>query len=188
MRPLIQYDLDEPPTVPSPTVVPPPHPSNTHRPQTKKRKRNHRNQQKHQPAYPQKTPLQHWDDPGSTAIGVVYDEQEGSAVPSLSESVQGSAYVDDVEEEKEDYGEEWGFEEEEGEESRPLTREEIWDDAALIDAWNSAEAEYEVLFPHHPLVYSYSHPLQRPTTARPKPGRQNPSNGHRCMSCSSCSS
>ena len=35
-------------------------------------------------------------------------------------------------------------EEEEEEESRELTHEEIWDDSALIDAWNSAAAEYEV--------------------------------------------
>jgi hypothetical protein len=31
-----------------------------------------------------------------------------------------------------------------GEESRELTHDEIWDDSALIDAWNSATAEYEV--------------------------------------------
>ncbi|KAG2160220.1 uncharacterized protein EDB93DRAFT_1244973 [Suillus bovinus] len=31
----------------------------------------------------------------------------------------------------------------EEEESRELTHEEIWDDSALIDAWNSATAEYE---------------------------------------------
>jgi hypothetical protein len=32
----------------------------------------------------------------------------------------------------------------EGEESRELTYEEIWDDSALIDAWNAATEEYEV--------------------------------------------
>lgn len=31
------------------------------------------------------------------------------------------------------------------EESRDLTHEEIWDDSALIDAWNAATEEYEVL-------------------------------------------
>lgn len=31
----------------------------------------------------------------------------------------------------------------EEEESRELSHEEIWDDSALIDAWNSATAEYE---------------------------------------------
>ena len=34
--------------------------------------------------------------------------------------------------------------EEDEEQSRELTHEEIWDDSALIDAWNSAAAEYEV--------------------------------------------
>jgi hypothetical protein len=32
----------------------------------------------------------------------------------------------------------------EHEESRELTYEEIWDDSALIDAWNAAAEEYEV--------------------------------------------
>jgi hypothetical protein len=35
-------------------------------------------------------------------------------------------------------------EEEEEEESRELTHTEIWDDSALINAWESAAAEYEV--------------------------------------------
>ena len=35
-------------------------------------------------------------------------------------------------------------ENEEGEESRELTYEEIWDDSALINAWNAATEEYEV--------------------------------------------
>jgi hypothetical protein len=30
--------------------------------------------------------------------------------------------------------------------SRELTHEEIWDDSALIEAWNAAEEEYEVRF------------------------------------------
>lgn len=41
-------------------------------------------------------------------------------------------------------------EEEDENESRMLTQEEIWDDSALIDAWNSASAEYEVCPPTHP--------------------------------------
>jgi len=36
---------------------------------------------------------------------------------------------------------------EEGEESRELTYDEIWDDSALIAAWESATAEYEVSRP-----------------------------------------
>lgn len=34
------------------------------------------------------------------------------------------------------------------EESRQLTREDIWDDSALIDAWNAAAEEYEVCLTH----------------------------------------
>ncbi|KAL4065773.1 hypothetical protein V8B97DRAFT_1108437 [Scleroderma yunnanense] len=67
--------------------------------------------------------IQHWDDPGNAQEIVVYDEQE--IVPYENGNTQ-------VEEE----------EGEEIEESRELTHEEIWDDSALIDAWNSAEAEY----------------------------------------------
>lgn len=44
-------------------------------------------------------------------------------------------------EEGEEYAEE---EDQEEEESRELAHEDIWDDSALIDAWNSATAEYEV--------------------------------------------
>ncbi len=32
------------------------------------------------------------------------------------------------------------------EESRELTHNEIWDDSALIDAWESAKAEYAVSY------------------------------------------
>ena len=41
-------------------------------------------------------------------------------------------------------GEEEEEYDDEEEESRELSHEEIWDDSALIDAWNSAAAEYEV--------------------------------------------
>lgn len=44
------------------------------------------------------------------------------------------------------HGEEGEEEEEEDEGSRELTYEEIWDDSALIDAWNAATEEYEVWF------------------------------------------
>ena len=88
----------------------------------------------------------------------MYDEQEGGATALEVESLPGTmlgpgaavSYGDDVEEEEEwddyeyGYGEEdGGAEEEEEEESRALTHQEIWDDKALVDAWNSAEAEYE---------------------------------------------
>ena len=58
------------------------------------------------------------------------------------------SYAGDVEEEEGDY--DYGGdqeEEEDEEESRALTHDEIWDDAALVDAWHAAEAEYEVPCP-----------------------------------------
>ena len=36
-----------------------------------------------------------------------------------------------------------GYEEDE-DESRELTHQELWDDSSLIDAWNAAAEEYEV--------------------------------------------
>ena len=72
----------------------------------------------HQKAPPKRV-HQHWDDPGSTGDAMNYG---------------GTAY-DNGHGHKETYEEE---------ESRELTHDEIWDDSALIDAWNSATAEYEV--------------------------------------------
>ena len=43
----------------------------------------------------------------------------------------------------------------EEDESRELTHEEIWDDSALIDAWDAANEEYEVRF----LIFT-SHSMQ----------------------------
>lgn len=61
----------------------------------------------------------HWDDTGDLTSQMNYDDDDDS-----------HAQAEDGE-----IGEE---------ESRELTHEEIWDDSALIDAWNSATAEYEV--------------------------------------------
>ncbi|OCH84688.1 hypothetical protein OBBRIDRAFT_798867 [Obba rivulosa] len=72
--------------------------------------------------------VQHWDDPGSQATQMSYDDQ-----PTPSGS--GTAVQETIVEEEEDAIDE--------EESRELTHEEIWDDSALIDAWNSAMAEYK---------------------------------------------
>ncbi|KIM52368.1 hypothetical protein SCLCIDRAFT_1164107 [Scleroderma citrinum Foug A] len=68
--------------------------------------------------------IQHWDDPGNAQDTVVYDEQG-----------ENFSYENEGIEVEEGDGEEM-------EDSRELTHEEIWDDSALIDAWNSAEAEY----------------------------------------------
>ncbi|KAI0301899.1 transcriptional repressor TCF25-domain-containing protein [Multifurca ochricompacta] len=68
----------------------------------------------------------HWDDP----------EQQSNALPYDDEGV-GSEIEDDAAEEVAD------DDAEEEEESRELTHNEIWDDSALIAAWESATAEYE---------------------------------------------
>jgi hypothetical protein len=61
----------------------------------------------------------HWDDTGDLTSQMNYDDSNAQA-------------------------EDGEIGEEEEEESRELTHEEIWDDSALIDAWNSATAEYDV--------------------------------------------
>ncbi|KAF9818484.1 hypothetical protein IEO21_02722 [Rhodonia placenta] len=61
---------------------------------------------------------QHWDDPGNQAQRMSYDEGVGMAGDDLENG-------------------------EEGEESRELTHEEIWDDSVLVNAWDSAMAEYK---------------------------------------------
>ena len=75
--------------------------------------------------------IQHWEDPGNQGTPMSYDD-----APKPAEAKVASA------QEKEDCeGAEEG-------ESRELTHDEIWDDSALIDAWNSAAAEYEVCSVH----------------------------------------
>ena len=67
---------------------------------------------------------QHWDDPDNQGTSMSYDD---APMPAETKVVAVK---------EEEYYEE--------EESRELTHDEIWDDSALIDAWNSAAAEYEV--------------------------------------------
>ncbi|KAI0344276.1 hypothetical protein BDW22DRAFT_1355625 [Trametopsis cervina] len=61
--------------------------------------------------------VQHWDDPGNNTDVMNYGEDASGDANGLHPA--------------------------EEDESRELTHEEIWDDSALIDAWNSATAEYE---------------------------------------------
>lgn len=65
----------------------------------------------------------HWDEP----------EQQSNALPYGDDAADITIEVDGA---IDDAGEE--------EESRELTQDEIWDDSALIAAWESATAEYEV--------------------------------------------
>jgi hypothetical protein len=62
----------------------------------------------------QKRAVKHWDEPAKPDDSVVYGDDE---------------YDEETRE--------W-------EESRELSHEEIWDDSALIEAWNAAAEEYEV--------------------------------------------
>jgi hypothetical protein len=64
---------------------------------------------------------QHWDDPSISAAPLVYEQ--APALPLHATIPDASAWK---------------------EESRELTHEDIWDDSALIEAWNAAEEEYEV--------------------------------------------
>jgi len=105
--------------------------------------------------------IQHWDDPGNAQDTVVYDEQG----ENFSYEKEG------IEVEEED-GEEM-------EESRELTHEEIWDDSALIDAWNSAEAEYRVCSTIHRFSFMLK-PRTRHTMENQKTGRKAPSKNPHC--------
>lgn len=69
--------------------------------------------------------------------------------------------------------------EEEEEESRELTHEEIWDDSALIDAWNSATAEYEVR-PASALTSAALDTLARRSMGKRKTGSRPLSRNHPC--------
>ncbi|KAI0369947.1 hypothetical protein BV20DRAFT_1121731 [Pilatotrama ljubarskyi] len=124
MRPLISYDdivtpdaaTPQPAQHMNPPVAPPP---------AKKRKTNGR---QGAPGGRGHQSVQHWDDPGSQEPQMTYDEAPATSDYGHSDAGHGAQ-------------EEAGQEEEE--ESRELTYDEIWDDSALIDAWNSAAAEYE---------------------------------------------
>jgi len=69
---------------------------------------------------------QHWDDPGCPDEAMNYDED-----------IRVDASADVASDREAD---------ERDEESRELTYDEIWDDSALINAWNAATEEYEA---HH---------------------------------------
>ena len=68
--------------------------------------------------------MQHWDDPTPTIHG-------GGPPNRQSKAKDKEVVSGDDEAEREDG------------ESRELTHEEIWDDSALVDAWNAAMEEYE---------------------------------------------
>ncbi|KAL4254524.1 SMN family protein [Abortiporus biennis] len=132
MRPIISYDdITDPGTQPAKSTnaspaaqLGPQIPSNSNQPPTKRRKTNQKasRQQQQQRSHQY---VQHWDDPSANTEQMSYDD-----LPKANTSVPY-----DEQEEYEEIDEE--------EESRELTHEEIWDDSALIEAWDSANAEYE---------------------------------------------
>jgi hypothetical protein len=80
-------------------------------------------------------PQRHWDDPEQQSSMLPYDEDDVE--------IKRDAENDNVEEEEEE------------EESRELAHDEIWDDSALIAAWESATAEYEVTMLIYPRPFFY---------------------------------
>jgi len=111
----------------------------------------------------------------------VEEEYPGEEVEDWDESAD--AELEHWEEEEEDGDEE--------EESRPLTQDEIWDDSALIDAWNSAQAEYEAYhgtsksWQSEPIKKSslwynkpYTGPLPQPGPSNSKPPAKRVKSSH----------
>ncbi|KIM81682.1 hypothetical protein PILCRDRAFT_485730 [Piloderma croceum F 1598] len=92
-------------------------PSPPRPPPSKRRKKSNQRPPQH---------VQHWDDPGNADEAMLYDDLGTTGADMSSVKYEG-----EIEEN------------EEGEESRELTYEEIWDDSALINAWNAATEEYE---------------------------------------------
>ena len=121
MRQVVSYDDITVPTA-APTAGASVPSNAAQGPPPKKRKVN--GAPKNPNARPQQYP-QHWDEPELSAPQMNYGDGVGD--------VATQAQVHEVEEG-----------EEEEEESRELTHEEIWDDSAVVDAWDSAMAEYEV--------------------------------------------
>jgi len=95
-------------------------------PPTKKRKTH--NKGSAQRTHSSSHHVPHWDDPDGATQDMNYDDA-GDEVTGATPLGDGPILLEEEE------GEE--------EESRDLTHQEIWDDSALIDAWNSAAAEYE---------------------------------------------
>jgi len=81
------------------------------------------------------TNIQHWDEPELDVSEIGYEEEDSMAALQADDSMK------EVEMELSEDPEE----EEDEEESRQLTQGEIWDDSALIAAWDAANEEYEAI-------------------------------------------
>jgi hypothetical protein len=122
MRPLLSYDDITDSQSLRPKIS---QNSSNQQHQSKKRKRNngqnsHNNKKRQFGAAVTPHYTQHWDDPETSTEQVAYDDPDNTELLD-DEKAEGSF-----------------------EESRELTHDEIWDDSALIDAWDAATEEYEV--------------------------------------------
>lgn len=130
MRPLISYDDITAPTTFEPGnstqlghQLPP-----SHQRPTKRRRSNQKTAAQRRPPPHH---VKHWDDPTPITRLVGHDNSSGDA--KIKEAtISASIAEDDTQEAEEEVM------------NRELFHEEIWDDSALIDAWNFATAEYEV--------------------------------------------
>ncbi|KAF9482418.1 hypothetical protein BDN70DRAFT_875174 [Pholiota conissans] len=123
----LPYDQEE-----TSLPLPPPPSKSNGQPPSKKRKKNNNQKGKH------------WDDPTSKSAS---NSQRAENKKQPKKSNWDFSSTNFVEGEGEDGAVEGGADEgeceEEEEESRELTHEEIWDDSALVYAWESAMEEYK---------------------------------------------
>ncbi|TFK38646.1 hypothetical protein BDQ12DRAFT_735316 [Crucibulum laeve] len=125
-RPVISYDdITLPYDQPTQSSNPP---QSSTRPSKKRKWNNSKGKGKQ---HQHQNHAQHWDDPALLGTSMNY----GGA--SSSKQAEEEVYEGEMEEEDDD------DEEEEEEGSRRLTHQEVWDDSALINAWDAAMEEYE---------------------------------------------
>ena len=135
-RPVVSYDditlpYDQPDEVrPQPSSSSHNAHHHHHPPPPKKRKKNNQHQKAKQHKSASNSTLQRAEFIKSTGV---------SSAGASSKQLEQEQWDADAEEGEYGYDEEDG----EGEESRELTHQEIWDDSALVNAWEAATEEYE---------------------------------------------
>ena len=125
-RPVVSYDditlpYDQPDELQLQPSSSSHNPHYHHPPPTKKRKKNNQKAKQHKSAS------------NSTSQRAEFLKSAGTSYKQQPEGEEWDADADEGE---------YGYDEE-GEESRELTHEEIWDDSALVNAWEAATEEYE---------------------------------------------
>jgi hypothetical protein len=122
-RPVVSYgDITLPYDAPAPTPDQTQHQPKSQPPSKKRKRNNHKKASTHVP--PQQQQHQHWDDPtpapalASTTPAAETNEDDETMIDDTTETTPTTT-------------------------SRELTHVEIWDDSALIDAWDAAMEEYE---------------------------------------------